>query len=43
MQINDLRDYLDFLEEYDELQRIQKEVDWNLEMGAINLATCTIG
>ena len=35
MQIADLRDYLDLLEEYDELQRIKTEVDWDLEMGAI--------
>jgi len=35
MQIDDLRDYLDMLEEYREVQRIRAEVDWNLEMGAI--------
>src|SRR5207249_11584948 len=35
MQMDDLRDYLDILEEYREVQRIDAEVDWNLEMGAI--------
>ena len=30
MQIDDLRDYLDILEEYQEVQRIGAEVDWNL-------------
>ncbi len=32
MQIDDLRDFLDILEEYREVQRIDAEVDWNLEM-----------
>ena len=41
MQIDDLRDYLDILEEYQEVQRIDAEVDWNLEMGAIT-RRCTI-
>src|SRR3970040_779092 len=35
MKIEDLRDYLDILEEYEEAQRIGTEVDWNLEMGSI--------
>ena len=35
MELTDLRDYLEILEEYGELQRVQSEVDWNLEMGAI--------
>ena len=43
MQINDLRDYLDILEEFDELQRIDQEVDWNLEMGAITRRVYDLG
>ena len=35
MLSTDLRDFLDLLDEHDELQRIQAEVDWHLEMGAI--------
>lgn len=43
MQISDLREYLDLLEEYDELQRIQTEVDWHLEMGAITRRCYDLG
>jgi UbiD family decarboxylase len=43
MEITDLRDYLDILEEYEELQRIQTEVDWNLEMGAITRRCYDLG
>ena len=43
MQIDDLRDYLDILEEYDELQRVGAEVDWNLEMGAITRRVYDLG
>src|ERR1700758_5394842 len=43
MEINDLRDYLDLLEEYEELQRIKMEVDWNLEMGAITRRCYDLG
>src|SRR5690348_17794166 len=43
MEINDLRDYLDLLEEYDEVQRIATEVDWNLEMGAITRRCYDLG
>ncbi len=43
MEITDLRDYLDILEEYEELQRIQTEVDWNLEMGATEVIPRRIG
>src|ERR1700741_1444173 len=43
MEINDLRDYLDLLEEYEEVQRIQMEVDWNLEMGAITRRVYDLG
>jgi 4-hydroxy-3-polyprenylbenzoate decarboxylase len=35
MTMRDVRDFLDLLERHGELQRIQEEVDWNLEMGAI--------
>ena len=43
MQIEDLRDYLDILEEYREVQRIDAEVDWNLEMGAITRRVYDLG
>src|SRR5919204_6346230 len=43
MEINDLRDYLDLLEEYEEVQRIEMEVDWNLEMGAITRRCYDLG
>ncbi|HUR71226.1 MAG TPA: UbiD family decarboxylase, partial [Candidatus Limnocylindrales bacterium] len=43
MQIDDLRDYLDILEEYQEVQRIHAEVDWNLEMGAITRRVYDLG
>jgi len=43
MQIDDLRDYLDILEEYHELQRVGVEVDWNLEMGAITRRVYDLG
>lgn len=35
MAFNDLREYIDRLEKERELKRISKEVDWNLEVGAI--------
>src|SRR3970040_841942 len=43
MQIHDLRDYLDILEKYQEVQRIGLEVDWNLEMGAITRRVYDLG
>jgi len=43
MQIDDLRDYLDILEEYQEVQRIDAEVDWDLEMGAITRRVYDLG
>jgi UbiD family decarboxylase len=33
--IKSLREYIDALKEIGEIQEIDKEVDWNLEMGAI--------
>jgi UbiD family decarboxylase len=33
--LKSLREYLDILKELGELQEIDQEVDWNLEMGAI--------
>lgn len=33
--LKSLREYIDALKEIDELQEIDKEVDWNLEIGAI--------
>jgi 4-hydroxy-3-polyprenylbenzoate decarboxylase len=35
MPYNDLRDFLDKLEEMEDLVRIKDEVDWNIEVGAI--------
>ena len=43
MHSEDLRDYLDILEEYHEVQRIKAEVDWNLEMGAITRRVYDLG
>jgi 4-hydroxy-3-polyprenylbenzoate decarboxylase len=43
MHSDDLRDYLDILEEYHEVQRIKTEVDWNLEMGAITRRVYDLG
>lgn len=43
MEIKDLRDYLDILDEYEELQRIRVEVDWDLEMGAITRRCYDLG
>ena len=43
MQIDDLRDYIDILAEYQEVQRIGVEVDWNLEMGAITRRVYDLG
>ncbi len=43
MQIDDLRDYVDILDEYQEVQRIGMEVDWNLEMGAITRRVYDLG
>ena len=35
MAFKDLREYVAALEEHGELRRIKKEVDWNLQAGAI--------
>ena len=35
MVYSDLREFIDVLEQEDELVRIRREVDWNLEVGAI--------
>src|SRR4249919_45942 len=43
MELTDLRDFLEILEEYGELQRVQSEVDWNLEMGAITRRCYDLG
>jgi 4-hydroxy-3-polyprenylbenzoate decarboxylase len=43
MELTDLRDYLEILEEYGELQRVRSEVDWNLEMGAITRRCYDLG
>lgn len=34
-QLKDMREFLDVLNSIDELQEIDVEVDWNLEIGAI--------
>src|SRR4051812_14585368 len=36
----DLREYVDALEEHGLLKRIKAEVDWNLEMGAVTRLVC---
>src|SRR2546427_8517411 len=43
MKVTDLRDYLDLLEEYEEVQHVKMEVDWNLEMGAITRRCYDLG
>src|SRR3989442_77486 len=35
MAVRDLREFVALLEQHEEIQRVQEEVDWNLEMGAI--------
>jgi len=35
MPYEDLRQYISRLEEAGEVQRIEKEVNWNLEVGAV--------
>ena len=42
MKMDDLRDFLELLEEFDEVQRIKVPVDWNLEMGATRDAVMTL-
>jgi 4-hydroxy-3-polyprenylbenzoate decarboxylase len=41
--MDDLRDFLDVLDEFDEVQRIKVQVDWNLEMGAITRRCYDLG
>lgn len=43
MAIRDLREYIERLEQYGELQRITAEVDWNLEAGAITRRAIELG
>ena len=43
MAIKDLREYISRLEEYGELQRIEAEVDWNFEAGAITRRANELG
>ena len=43
MKMNDLRDFLDMLEEFGEVQRVKAQVDWNLEMGAITRRCYDLG
>ena len=43
MKMDDLRDFLELLEEFDEVQRIKVPVDWNLEMGAITRRCYDVG
>src|SRR4051812_41839217 len=43
MKIDDLRDFLETLDEFEEVQRIKAQVDWNLEMGAITRRCYDLG
>lgn len=43
MKMRDLRDFLTVLERHGELVRIQEEVDWRLEMGAITRRCYDLG
>ena len=43
MAFQDLREFIERLDRYGELQRIEKEVDWNLEAGAITRRANEIG
>jgi UbiD family decarboxylase len=43
MKMDDLRDFLELLEEFDEVQRIKVPVDWNLGMGAITRRCYDVG
>lgn len=43
MAIKDLREYIERLDKYGELQRIDSEVDWNLEAGAITRRAIELG
>jgi hypothetical protein len=42
MKMDDLRNFLELLEEFDEVQRIKVPVDWNLEMGATRDGVITL-
>ena len=35
MKMDDLRDFLELLEEFGEVQRVKVQVDWNLEWGQL--------
>ncbi|MBI4319456.1 MAG: UbiD family decarboxylase [Chloroflexi bacterium] len=43
MAYDDVREYMDALEKWGELVRIEAEVDWNLEIGAVMRHSCEIG
>ena len=43
MAYHDLREFMAACTEADEMITIDKEVDWNLEMGAISRRSCEIG
>ncbi len=43
MAFKDLREFINQLEEQGDLIRIEKEVDWNLEAGAITRRCCELG
>jgi 4-hydroxy-3-polyprenylbenzoate decarboxylase len=43
MAFKNLREYIAALEEHGELKRVKKEVDWNLEAGAITRLVCEKG
>ncbi|MBI4319437.1 MAG: UbiD family decarboxylase [Chloroflexi bacterium] len=43
MAYDDVREYMVALEQWGELVRIEAEVDWNLEVGAVMRRSCEIG
>lgn len=41
--MDDLRDFLHILDEFEAVQRIKAQVDWNLEMGAVTRRFYDVG
>jgi len=42
MALKDIREFIEVLKDSQELQTIDQEVDWNLEIGAITRRCCEI-
>ncbi|NCP04490.1 MAG: UbiD family decarboxylase, partial [Deltaproteobacteria bacterium] len=42
MALRDIREFIEVLKANQELQTIDREVDWNLEIGAITRRCCEI-